>query len=245
MNLGDFTWVFIGCGGTFYGAAPYLSVLWHRHKPKRTIFIDPDYIEDRNAERQWPTASAGTAKTELGADAVSAWSYDEGEYDIEMLNSRFDEFTLANETGPILAIVNVDNNPARLAVRSWLDTRQSMGIMVVSGCQHNYGQVYYGVWQDGPIHDWLPLHDDVNNTDPPRLQPGGCGGQTISANVLTGQFVGVAIEDIERQLSLDGPFAYVTEWYWKTDTADKNSVLVPTVKAWTQSVPAFGEENND
>ena len=45
--------LYVGCGGTFWAAHPFLSQIWHKHKPAVTAFIDPDIIGPENADRQW------------------------------------------------------------------------------------------------------------------------------------------------------------------------------------------------
>lgn len=210
-TLDEYVWVFIGCGGTFYTTSPYLAVLHRRYKPKTTILIDPDVVEEGNYDRQWPGFRPGISKVAVADELVHS-------PDLPMSVCIVDEFNPSDRLldahtkgKPVLAIVNVDNDIARLQVADWLENRISPGIMVVSGCERTFGQCYPGIWMDGePIFDWRDCHKDVG-VGP--SSPDRCNAQDVRANAMTGVLVGMCIEDIAHRLEHDS-LQSVTEFYW-------------------------------
>lgn len=209
----DFRFLYIGCGGTFWAASPLLSILNRRYQPNRSIFIDPDIIEEENANRQWSHAEPGDCKAHIGGEIVC------GNASFGHMKTRFDR-TEHDPGGPVVVIVNVDNNAARLEVREWLQNRPDLGIMIVTGCRGAFGQCYYGVYQNfGTIHDWLVLHPDVAELSEPDANRNPCGGQTIISNAITGQLIGLALQEVYSKLpSMD--FDRVSGWYWKLTKQD-------------------------
>ena len=211
QTLDEYVWMFVGCGGTFYAASPYLAVLYCRYAPRHEIIlIDPDIVEKDNYGRQWPGWTSGGAKVEC-ADTIL------GTLGLELV-SRFQEtgdyLDEATDGRPVLAIVNVDNDQTRLDVASWLEKRISPSIMVVSGCEQDHGQVYPGIWMEGePVYDWRKVHTDVGRESTGPVNP--CQAQTIQANALTGVLVGMCIEDIATRLR-DGTLNFVREFFWNT-----------------------------
>lgn len=209
-TLDEYIWVFIGCGGTFYAASPYLAVLAQRYCRRNLLIIDPDAVSIDNYNRQWPGSKLGESKVGLAAHALC-------QYDAWQLICRFDpnDHLLNDLTSgqPVLAIVNVDNDSTRLQVAAWLADRQSPGIMIVSGCERTSGQCYPGIWMDGePVCDWRDYHLEVG-ASPPAPEC-GCNLQDIQANALTGVLVGLCIEDIAWRLENDS-LTCVQEFYWE------------------------------
>lgn len=227
QDLRDYTWVFVGCGGTFYAASPYLAVLAKRYCRSKAILIDPDTIGSEDYDRQWPGYPNGWTKVEAAQNALCV----EG---ATRLACRFraDDTVLEEATDgrPVLAIVNVDNDEARLDVANWLASRISPGIMVVSGCERNFGQCYPGVWDGGEaILDWRALHPDVGDTSAPPVNP--CNLQDVRANALTGVLVGMCIEDVADWLRVVSS-EFLSEFYWGIYPETKR------VKMWESVVTA-------
>ncbi len=207
-TLRDYVWVFVGCGGTFYAASPYLAVLRGKYgETHKAIFIDPDSLSENNLVRQWPLYCVGESKVSIAASVL-------GEEDSLQMIERFSsrDSLVGKETSgkPVLAIVNVDNDDTRLQVAEWLDERVSPGIMVVSGCERLNGQCYSGIWQDGKaILDWRKHHTDVGGE---RDTGHRCNPQDVRANALTGVCVGMCIEDVARLLESD--YVGVAREFW-------------------------------
>jgi len=208
-TLDEYVWMFIGCGGTFYAASSYLAVLYRRYNPETTILIDPDIVEEDNYDRQWPGFSPGVSKADVANELLCDHRHNTcivGKFN--PCDPLLDKHT---DGKPVLAIVNVDNDMARLQVADWLENRISPGIMVVSGCERTFGQCYPGIWMAGePIFDWRDYHRDVG-TGP--SSPDRCNAQDIRANALTGTLVGMCIEDIAHRLAYTN-LMDVTEFYW-------------------------------
>lgn len=228
-DLKDYMWVFVGCGGTFYAASPYLAVLAKRFCRRYPLLIDPDSIDIDvgDSDRQWPGFPAGQDKVEAAQNALFLPA-------ATKLVCKFqaDDPMLEAETDgrPVLAIVNVDNDRARLDVADWLASRVSPGIMVVSGCERTFGQCYPGVWDQGePILDWRTLHPDVGDTSTAPINP--CNLQDVRANALTGVLVGLCIENVARWLS-DQSQEFLSEFYWDMDA------VTSRIKMWEAVVKA-------
>lgn len=212
QDLKDYTWVFVGCGGTFYAASPYLAVLVKQYCSRPVILIDPDTAEEGNASRQWPHLSQGESKVMAGSIALSPRHQVEIEGRFSASDSLLEELT---DGRPVLAIVNVDNDEARLDVANWLGSRVSPGIMVVSGCERTHGQCYSGVWDEGEaILDWRTFHPDVGGGGAAPVNP--CNLQDVRSNALTGVLVGLCIEDVDRWLE-DTSLEALSEFYWDLD----------------------------
>jgi hypothetical protein len=233
----DYVWVFIGCGGTFYAASPYLSILLREYAPSdRPIFIDPDITNVGDWFRQWPSSPPGHSKVHLAAGALGERS----DLTLGIVEKfRADDPLLEEKTegSPVLAIVNVDDDQCGLDVAEWLASRISPGIMVVSGCERDYGQCYAGIWEGGrAILDWRELHSDVGQG---HQTSHVCGGQNVRANALTGALVGSCVEDMiswvqcKRQL--------LREFYWATKK-DKNG---ENLRMWTSWVKCRKPEGCD
>lgn len=236
FNLRSATWVFGGCGGTFYCAVPYLRVLLARYLPERVCCVDPDYLDHTNHTRQWPLESLkvpGDPKCLVASDALGAL----GGWDFRAVNGAITtngiHMVSEQAIGPMLLVLNVDNNEARLAAREWCQIRAAYypTAMVVSGCDGTKGQAYWGLWVPPPkthdgcrchgaigvaVHDWLELHPDVEDQAVDQ-RTGACGGQTIFANAITGQMVGMAIEDLDRFLYDTSEDPQASEFYWAKD----------------------------
>ncbi|KKN80407.1 hypothetical protein LCGC14_0330000 [marine sediment metagenome] len=227
-TLNDYIWVFVGCGGTFYAASPYLAVLRRRYGGKHsTIFIDPDSLAPDNKERQWPLCAPGVTKVSIAAEILG----EEEGLEIMARFSPSDPFLGTETSGkPVLAIVNVDNDDTRLQVAEWLAGRVSPGIMVVSGCERLNGQCYSGIWQDGKaILDWRKYHEDVGEEDDTGHR---CNPQDVRANALTGVCVGMCIEDVAGLLE-GGLIGSAKEFWWETGprTTSVWHTYVPLIKA--------------
>lgn len=235
-SLGDFRFVFVGLGGTFFMGTPAYSVLLRKYGIHNPIFMDPKGLTSDNLERQWPTQLPGQSKVLSAAQAL-AWTLDHSEYQPHLVQETFDpnEALLIVETDkkPVLAIVNVDNNQARMAVREWLMHREGWGIMVVSGCERDYGQAYPGIWKDGEcIHDWLTYHPDVaDNLDCPKSS-GSCQVQTAMANTMTATCSSIVIQGIEDWLATSYGSPSLREAHWEGETEGEY------VRLWTDWVVA-------
>lgn len=207
----DYVWVFVGCGGTFYAASPYLAVLCERYGCKEPVLIDPDHVTTGNQDRQWAGYNSSYDKVEVAGQALGVGGECIG------LVSKFDpaDRILCDLTNgkPVIAIVNVDNNAARLEVAQWLSERHSDGIMIVSGCERTFGQCYPGIWKDGePVYDWRESHRDVV-LDSSSTPSNPCNAQDVRANALTGVLVGMCIEDVAHRMN-EGNWDKVMEFYW-------------------------------
>jgi hypothetical protein len=235
--------VFVGCGGTFWHAGNFFTYLLKALQPGFINFVDYDEITEANAERQWCDGEwIGKSKSE----AARAWStpaelldrsiaYPMGfaEWARENRRRRLPQL---NGDEDILLIVNVDNDQARLEIREWAMQYRGTVVMVMSGCDTNYGQVYYGVYgREGAKHDWLPFHTDVGNREAPvQKNDGGCGAQSAASNFITGSLFAMAIAEGLRWFY--GEFDKVGEWYWRHDK-EKG-----TTKVWTQAVAPLAVE---
>jgi hypothetical protein len=214
----EITWMFVGCGGTFYCATPYLAVLLARYKPKLVITVDPDSLVTTNTERQWANASTPRlgakvllARFALGADTWAAQT--------QTVSERFKGADWDELEGPVVLVVNVDSHEGRLECHKWASTRPGVTAMVVSGCDGNKGQCLWGLYKDGEaIHDWLALHPDTYDLSLDERR-GTCGGQTILANAITGQLVGMAVEEaFDAMLWLPEVPDVVGERYWRRES---------------------------
>ena len=188
----DWVWVYVGCGGTFYMAAPFLAVQEARRQGGVSVLVDPDCIEDGNEDRQWPGWVPGDAKVEAGRQAL----YLE-EDRCAMVEKRFLDSDLAKYVGDrsVLAIVNVDNNPTRVEVRNWLSMRHASGALLLSGCEDTMGQAYWGLWDQGKaVHDCLDVHFDVLSEDVTSVDK--CNLQTAIANQMTASCLAMAFLDL-------------------------------------------------
>jgi hypothetical protein len=210
-TLDEYTWVFIGCGGTFYAASPYLAVLRERYGKTKAILIDPDTVESENYGRQWPGFQPGSTKVSVASQILN----EAESWQVVDSFSPMDEI-LGRETEgrPVIAVVNVDNDWTRLDAAEWLASRSSPGIMIVSGCERLHGQCYPGIWMGGEaIFDWREHHSDVGQVG---LQANRCNLQDVRANALTGVLVGMCIEDIAFRLQETrcDRIDEVLEFYW-------------------------------
>lgn len=233
--------VFVGCGGTFFMGMSYFKVLVRRYKPRQLLFVDPDRLVGKNQDRQWPCKSnrgqykAVIAGEEFGPDrdpdvATDVMSFGEL-VELEKKNQ------LLSEGCDVLVVVNVDNDAARLEVREWARSRKGWTGMVVSGCEADYGQAYWGAWEDGAtIHNWLALHRDVGRGEGTEHR---CTPQTAESNALTGTLTGLALADVltvYRMKEVGGVLpTMVREYYWSVDALKR-------VKSWTLEVVRQGGE---
>jgi hypothetical protein len=231
--------VFVGCGGTFWTAHPYFSSLLRVLSPNWVYYVDPDKLTRENTVRQWCNSEdlVGVSKAKC-AGKLLTWPsgpiYD-------ACVQRFEEWARDTntqrvlETSEVLVIVNVDNDDARLAVRTWCLEHPQRAVMVMSGCDLNYGQVYYGVYdRNEAIHDWLPLHPDVGNREAPIQHAGmGCGAQSTLSNMVTGALFAPAIEEAIRWFRTDCDLEDVGEWYWR--------LAEGVTKAWTSRAALYTE----
>lgn len=217
--------VFVGCGGTFFMGMPLFKVLVHRYKPK-TLFIDPDTVLGKNQDRQWPHAGRrGRAKSciaaeEFGVHNLSAGVCSFAEFIEEPENplaiSRHGDRPNTVKLGDVLVVVNVDNDKARLEVREWCRNRKGWSGMVLSGCEVNFGQAYWGVWEDmNALHDWAVMHKDVGQVEEDIGHP--CAPQTAEANALTGVMAGLALGDLLELYRTREIPDRVREYYWSRD----------------------------
>jgi hypothetical protein len=237
----DVAVIFVGCGGTYWTSGNYFCSLLKRLQPLAIRYLDPDWLTPRNTERQWcrednfnilgisKVASAKDTHTPKGLLArtsartctFQAWAL-EGDVSI---GPRAD----------VIVIVNVDVDDARLAVREWCVNRGGRTLMVMSGCDMNYGQVYFGVYENyGAVHDWKPFHLEVGDPNHKPIdgnEPQGCGAQSTLSNLMTGALFGPAILEAVTFWKPEGDLPVVVgEYYWRRNPKTY------TTKAWTTVV---------
>lgn len=210
------TFVFVGCGGTFWCASPMLAALVKRYNPETTIFVDPDKLERRNLERQWCVqprtvrdnegykARLAQAAVRPGLSISTTETFQEGANDLrEALEGR-----------AVVLVCNVDSDKARIDMAQWASMRQAETVMILSGCDTDYGQVYYGWWKNGEsVRDWRKSHPDVTEDEKPK---DSCG-QNIMSNALSGVLLGLALEEVMPYVMRDQLPTEVKEWYWKRE----------------------------
>lgn len=230
-NTTELDLIFVGCGGTFFMGASLFKVLVRRYKPRNVIFVDPDRLKGSNQDRQWPhLLDKGCSKSHLAHAFFGVKSS-------FRVHETFSDFTTAIDSGicplgDVLLVVNVDNDETRLEVRNWAKSRQGWAGMVVSGCETDYGQAYWGAWEKGEaIHDWQVLHLDVGRKEGTEHR---CTPQTAEANAMTGVLVGLVLGDVWEAYR-EGDYSYlVREYYW-------NKSPLHTVRSWTVEVVRQGE----
>lgn len=221
--------VFVGCGGTFWTASPMLAALVRKYNPAMCHFIDPDRVEEQNLERQWVLARPGEPKATLGGSAI-------GPSGPSKCVERFfwevrDDLQAHGEAPTMVFVVNVDNDEARLEVRAFCREYPGTAIMVMSGCDQNFGQVYTGWWDNWrTVHDWLESHPDIREGKP----PGDTCGQNIFSNAMTGVFLGAALHHVMDALRNGEPPEEMLEWYWRRGERDHK------IKSWTEAVRRTG-----
>lgn len=216
--------IFAGCGGTFWTATPLLAALVRKYRPDLCAFVDPDTLETRNLGRQWVTQEPGVSKVVAGAEAVMAFGAVS-----ECKQEKFPCVMPKFDGMDTIVITNVDSNQARLDIRRWCRGRPGFSAMIVSGCDKDYGQVWWGAWKDqDTIYDFLPAHPDLEQV----RQPGDACGQNIMSNAQTGVLLGWALDDVMRGYA-DGCYPFVREYYWKLKEGE--------VKAWTDTLPGVGD----
>lgn len=247
-STGNLSVVFVGCGGTFWYGRSIFSAMLKKLAPQigrggRVIFVDPDRIEEGNTTRQW---------CDIGMLGSKAHRADESTITPGLRSlgrpygMDFQTWTELNPggripDGPVLVIVNVDNNRARLQVREWALQRDPRTVMVVSGCELHHGQVYYGAYgADGILtHDWYRAHKDVDDgSDYAPVGPGECGAQSVVSNALTAALFAPALDDAMKWLIQGSEPALIREWYWR-DAAVSGT---PLHRAWTDTVKRLPEQ---
>jgi hypothetical protein len=231
--LEDYVWVFVGCGGTFYAASPYLAVLCKRYCKTPLIIIDPKGVRESDHGRQWTGWTLGSSKVGAASEMLNDRSQRSESILIGESFSSDDRILSATTEGkPVIAIVNVDNNAARLEVAEWLAGRVSDGIMIVSGCERTFGQCYPGIWKDGePVYDWRENHKDVVQ-DSSSSPSNPCNAQDVRANALTGVLVGMCIEDVALMMANKVDGMDVVEFYWSVTDGPLGAL-----RMWTTQVP--------
>ncbi len=232
--------VFVGCGGTFWTASTYFSAFLKSICPKSVWTVDHDTLTEENTERQWcdvrlwdlKRSKAKIAVNRLGPDRVNRDTSSKAFVGRFQEWARNDKIQEAIEDSQVLVIVNVDNDEARFAIRDWCIQHPQKAIMVMSGCDLNYGQVYYGVYEnEGALHDWKPLHPDVGGVVTPQVRAEiGCGAQSTLSNFLTGALFAPAIEEAVTWFYNPVDLWEVGEWYWRREEGK--------LRMWTQLVKA-------
>jgi len=232
-NHGE-AWVFVGCGGTFWTSTPFLSQLVNRRVPSCIKFIDPDWIEPKNLSRQWCPEAQHLAyhgiregdlmayKAILALNRVAGRNYNmnHGEaltlFHSEFFDAEAHLFGIVENT--LHLVVNVDCDHARLAcVKAAQEYEDGRVIVYMTGCDEEFGQVYYGIWEDGdPVHNFLPLHTDIGNGREAPERP-KCGEQTVLSNQITGTLLARAIEHVLKRHILEGNYDEFLEFYWAMD----------------------------
>jgi hypothetical protein len=229
MNLGEFTLVFVGCGGTFWAGANTFAALLRAYSVGNVICTDPDSVTRENQERQWTAAGVGRPKAELAVETLGRGT---------AISTNFQAGDLPFGV-PVIVVTNPDNHDCRLGVAYALAARRGLGIQVVSGCELDHGEVYTGAWEDGRIiHEWRYFHPDVTYADrgarPSPQDREACGGQDIRANSLTGMLVGLALEEVLSGVSRPFWRMEFTEWYWR----DATDPLTSPALLWKKVRPA-------
>lgn len=236
MNGAEYA--FVGCGGTFWCGTPYLSNLMRRYKPSKVRLVDPDALGDQNYDRQWSNfVHHSKVKVDVAQEALGLVAGSNGNCIHHVV--RFEDWLHKDQLeGPLVVVVNVDSNRSRLAIREWCMDRGAGGLltaMVVSGCDGGGGQAYWGMWGTPPHlrdHDWLPLHEDVETEPDLVVRPEhGCGGQTTFANALTGQLLGLAIENMTQYVEVPG--SDLNEYWWERNQAGR-------FRSWSLLVKSTG-----
>lgn len=230
----DATWtiVFVGCGGTFWCATPYLSALIRRFRFHQVVLIDPDVLTEANLERQWCNypQMVGSPKVDIAAEAL--FTGDENVRLIRRQSKFIKETGLSlvrtfDDGSLLLFVVCTDNNESRMAVH---DVARQLGAdSIVCGCDGGGGQAYYG--SRLLTYDWFTRHPDVAEPGgAPRVEI-GCGGQTTYANALTGQLLCLAIEEYNKiQVSRDYMPA-IKEFWWEVNRGGRFRAWETVVKA--------------
>jgi hypothetical protein len=217
-------WMFVGCGGNYYYAQPQLHVL--ARGAETAVWVDPDVLEPRNQERQWPMATPLTTK--VGA-ARLAWTRGVGTQRRQGCQTRCltlpVEEVVASQpwkrlrlrrgdqrTG-LVVVCLPDNDAARLASTELADAavltdKVDHAAVVVAGTDLTHGQCYYGLRDErGWLHDWRQHHADLigQTTEEGRA---GCG-QRPSANLQTAVIIGQCLEEA---LHAKGPDVHEFHW---------------------------------
>lgn len=227
--------VFVGCGGTFWTASPTLAALTKKYQPQKCFFVDPDVLEERNLERQWVLAQPFDTKANIGRKAIVGAEMRatiEGKSCLQLFSEWLQEHRGELADKDVVFIVNVDNDDARLEIRDYCRLlHRGTAIMVMSGCDVNYGQVYTGWWEEQrPHHDWAESHPDIQRNKP----PGDRCGQNIFSNSMTGAFLGAAMHHVCGHLELEEKPEVMLEWYWRRGENDY------IIKSWTDEVVPTG-----
>lgn len=230
----DQTIVFVGLGGTFYCGVPYYAVLLRNLGVKSVVLIDPDDLTEENLKRQWANMPeyVGLSKTQVADVALALASQAPGEGFPRKWEDS--EELLREYEGPMILVVNTDNNKSRVAVNEWAAKRaEGPTGVVLSGCDGDGGQAYWSLFDARDTrrdHNALGLHEDVlkEGDGEPRH---GCGGQTIYANALTAQLSGLALENLVARM--EDPDSPIYEYYWSRHPSG-------TIKSWTTKVAQNG-----
>jgi len=220
MDLSNCTWVFVGCGGTFYCAVPPLATLLRAHRPHLAVFVDPDKLEPQNLDRQWSNYNQYNAKLYKADMALRQTLPTDCPGDWYCCVFPAERLKL---NGPVLLIVNTDNNDSRMDCRQWCLNHSAETAMIVSGCDGAHGQVVWGLYGQGPTGewgeptgpacvDWLERHPDVDTDRAEDSRDGGCGGQTVYANALTAALLPLAIGNLAAYLKGE---SHPKEYYWR------------------------------
>lgn len=223
-----FSWVFVGCGGTFSYLAPILRSWFDSGhiEPSTVTFVDPDYVNLEVPGRQWgyynhedisqPEDADGERdlewfKTDLAHSVItpnraprsSRVKFQEGGYWYEL-----------KDHDQVVLVVSVDNDEARLSCAEFCSEHPGLAVMVVNGCDRVRGQCYYGIWEGGkPIHDWRGLHRDVVGRGRSGQVPEkGCNEQTALANLRTATVTAHCLDHLIVGLESE---TMVKEFYWE------------------------------
>ena len=220
-------WIFAGCGGTLYHGLSGYTALAREHQPTRVFFVDPDRVAANNWDRQWFEGQVGDYKSDLAVDAFG--------WDSSSITGKFPAGATPEDwtRGPIgrtcagrdvVVICNVDSHKARCEIREWCKAFEGRATMIVSGCDHLYGQVWIGHWENGDaVHDWLILHPEVAVSEGPKS---GMYGQNAISNCVTGMLSVYCLHLVCQ----DGVLALTYEGYWNT--------MAKKLKVWQDQVVA-------
>lgn len=210
----------VGCGGNYWYVQNYLLARLHG-RIQRSVFIDPDRIEQRNWGRQWVGAPLDTPKVEL---AAAPWS---STNPIQSCNPvrNIKPFQLGSEPlteNGLLILCLPDNDQARLdtcvfAEDLLIENKADHVAVLVAGTNWTAGQAYYGIAtrRDSWLHDFREVHEGEIDEDGGRTE--GCG-QSAMSNYMTGVCTGRALDEI-----LDATDGTVSEWYWAYDTESRQT----------------------
>jgi len=198
----------VGCGGVFYhGLSMMPNFLWKRGGMD-VVLVDPDVVEERNADRQWCTPGmlkvsvARRALIELGVSrrAITRYKTLFHEDHLEIRRRLFGR-------EKVVMVGTPDNHVARMDMWSMAVSLAKRGteVVCVTGGNDAESGYAYGAWMKGEEirGNWWERHADIGveaQAERDRLaHPEGCGNlerlpQSEGGNLLTAYCVWRTVE---------------------------------------------------